>query len=130
MAERADIDVVAGVVGSPCDLGTVTGAGGLLGPPCIERGFACTRSASPTSKALSCSCGARCQMIRSRVVGRLQGPDLGIRTVPASLGAADTNARPHAASIKFDASVTGMVKAFIRIGSAMLSWTVREPLGN
>ena len=36
----ADIDVVAGVVGSPCDLGTVAGAGGLLGPPCIERGFA------------------------------------------------------------------------------------------
>src|SRR5260370_38147580 len=52
-------------------------------------------------------------MIRSCVVGRLQGPDLGIGTVPASLGAADANARQHAASIKVDATVTGMVKAFI-----------------
>jgi hypothetical protein len=58
-------------------------------------------------------------MIRSRVVGRLQGPDLGIGAAPASLGAADANARPHAASIKFDASVTGMVKAFIRIDPAI-----------
>jgi len=40
----------------------------------------------------------------------LHGPDSGI-------GAADANGRPHAASIKLDASVTGMVKAFIRIGS-------------
>ena len=37
--------------------------------------------------------------------------------MPASLGAADANGRPHAASIKVDATVTGMVKAFIRIGS-------------
>jgi hypothetical protein len=29
------------------------------------------------------------------------------RDVPASLGAADSNARPHAASIKVDATVTG-----------------------
>ena len=33
-------DVVAGIVGSPGDFGTVTRAGRLVGPPGIERGFA------------------------------------------------------------------------------------------
>lgn len=50
-----------------------------------------------------------CQTMRSRVVGRSQGPDIGIGAVPdslAGLGAADANGRTHNASIEIGATVT------------------------
>jgi len=48
---------------------------------------------------------------------RIQSPLVGIGAALASLGAADANGRMHVARTKVDATVTGMVKAFIRIGS-------------